>query len=291
MPSTRRLLIVVGILLCAFVSTGCEPVEPTSGKIGQIWLVDETYSPADEAVEARMNEIVPKVQFSGTPFKDVVQSLRKTGKVSIHVKWCALEIIGVKRTSTVSVDLTNVTFAKALQIILDNVSGVTPMGYLIDKGVITISHCDDLSRYTVTRIYDINDLIDRPKPAFPDKALLVEVIRKAIHRPIKAPKKDDAETLADAYQERIEELAEEIMDELPGRYTYIHDLMDLIRTTVDLTSWRGGEACGEIGSIMAFDGKLIITQTHNNHRTIRALLSAMREQTSTLPAWKKSASK
>ncbi len=289
--STHRLLIVVGIFLCAFVSTGCEPVGPTSDKIGQIWLVDETYTPADEAIRAKINETIPKVQCKGVKFADVVQFLRETGKVNIHVRWDPLETIGVERTTLVTVNLSNVTLKKALRVILDDVGGVTPMGYLIDKGVITISSCDDLSHYTVTRIYDVSDLIDRPKPDLPDKALLAEVIRKAICQPIKISKKDDAETLADAYQERIEELAEEIMDELPGRYTYIHDLMDLIRTTVDLTSWRGGEACGEIGSIMAFDGKLIITQTHNNHRIIRALLSAMREQTPTLPARNKSTSK
>ncbi len=307
MPNTRRILIVVGISLCAFVSTGCEPVGPASGskpvgpggfcepvrpvsvKIGQVWLVDETYTPADKAVEARMNEIVPKMQFDGMAFEDVVQFLRKTGKVNIYVKWDALEQAGVTKNTKVSVDLTNVTFAKALRVILEKVGGVTPMGYLIDEGVVTISTGDDLSRYTFTRVYDVSDLI-KPKPL---DAMPPPFSREAVHQPVRTSQgstnsgsgsgpagwdDDDYDDNDDDYD----------YDDLEER---TDDLMNIIRTAVEPASWRGGECGGDIGSVRAFDGKLVITQTKPVHRRIVRLLSAMRGQTPTLQARKKSASK
>ena len=81
MLNTHRLLIVVGISLCAFVSTGCEPVNPT---VGRIWLVNETYSPADAAVQARMNEIAPKLRFDGMAFQDTILLLRELGEGDVH---------------------------------------------------------------------------------------------------------------------------------------------------------------------------------------------------------------
>ncbi|MCK4626831.1 MAG: hypothetical protein KAV00_16080, partial [Phycisphaerae bacterium] len=284
MPSTRCLLIIVGISLCAAVLTGCEQPPPT---VGQVWLVDETYTPVDATIRAQMNEIVPKVQFDGVSFEIVVKSLQETGKVNIHVRWSALEAVGVDKDTWVGVDLTNVTFAKALRVILDDVGGVNPLDYIIDGSVITISHCDDLSRYTVTRIYDVSDLINRPKPASWEKAMLHRLLREAVHQPIRIVQEsedsgssdfspwdddDDLETLAEAYRGRISDLAEAVEEGFQNRR--LGELIDIIRTTVVPMSWL--EMSGETGSIFAFDGKLIITQTRKAHHRIERLLSALR---------------
>jgi hypothetical protein len=279
MLSTRRLLIVVGISLCAFVSTGCEPVEPTS-KVGQIWLVDETYSPADAAVRARMNKTIQEMQFEGLEFKDVVQLIREIGEVNIHVKWCALEQIGVTKSTKVSVDLRNVTAAKALRVILEKVGGVTKMGYLIDEGVITISTKDDLSLYTFTRVYDVNDLI-KPNPL--DKALP----RKTIHPTTRTSRGSTNSGSGSGSGWDDDDWDDD--DDDDDDWERIHDLMEIIRTTIEPDSWRGGDSSGDIGSVKALDGKLIVTHTKPVHRRIVRLLSAMRGQTPTLPARKKSA--
>ena len=56
--------------------------------------------------------------------------------------------------------LRDVKFSKALQIILASVSTDTvKLGYTVDQGVITISTAEDLAGNTLTRVYDIRDLI------------------------------------------------------------------------------------------------------------------------------------
>ena len=114
----------------------------------------------DRAVLAQLDKTLPELNFDGVAFADVVDFLRDVTGANVFVNWKALEGAGVEKTSPVSARVRNIKFAKALTIILDSVSGGTvPLGYTIDDGVITISTGEDLDKNTLTRVYDIRDLI------------------------------------------------------------------------------------------------------------------------------------
>jgi len=275
MPGTRRLLIVVGIFVCAAALTGCEKPKPTTG---QMWLVNESNSPIDAAVNAKLNQTVKKLDLDDIEFSTVVEFLRRASGINIYVKWRALKAVGVDKKTLVNVHLQNVTFRKVIRVVLDDISRVTELNYIADEGVLTISTKVDLGHIRVTRIYDVSDLI---KPTKMDKTLLVPLLRKALHEPVRESDHEPSlfgssnsdydvpSTLADAYRGQIGILAEAVMWELQNRR--LKNLIKAIQS-VDPLSWKPNDQ----GSIRVFRNKLIIRQTRSGHRDIATILSTLR---------------
>ncbi len=218
-----------------------------------------TESEADSAVRRRLNTVLPKLELPGVEFKDVVQFLREFGNVSIHVRWAALEMVGVTRKSKVNVHLTNVTLNKAIRVILDDVGGGNPLGFVLDEGVITISTMDDLSRRTVTRVYDIRDLVVR-MPNF--KGPNINLRRSGNNN-------NNAGGWGWGDDDDDDDDDEKTRDEM------IEDVLDLIRSTIDPDTWR--KTGGKHGSIREVGGQIIITQTAENQRALTDLLSQLRQ--------------
>ncbi|MCK4625890.1 MAG: TlpA family protein disulfide reductase, partial [Phycisphaerae bacterium] len=106
---------------------------------------------ANRVVRKRMRLVMPGMQFDRmrlNRLKDVLQHLRNVSNCPIHVKWAALEKMGITRDSKVDVRLTNVTMDKAIRTILDVVAGPGKLGFVVSGGVITISTQADLDRAT-----------------------------------------------------------------------------------------------------------------------------------------------
>lgn len=221
-----------------------------------------TESETDRAVRRRLEQKLAKLDFAGIDFKDVVQFLREVSNVSIHVKWAALEAVGIDQSTKVNVHLTNVTLKKAIRTILEDVGGVNPLAFVVDDGVITISTKDDLSRQTVTRVYDIRDLIIRV-PNFEGPKLSLTTSAGDNNAG------DDSGPFGDDDDD------DDTGNNEPTRAELITSILELIRSTIDPTSWR--ESAGEIGSIKELGGQIIVTQTSENQRSLLGLLSMLRE--------------
>jgi hypothetical protein len=229
-----------------------KPIAAGSGKV--------TGSEADRVVRRKLQCVLPKLELPGVDFKNVVQFLREFGNVSIHVKWAALERVGVTRESKVNVSLTNVTLEKAIRIILDDVGGANPLGFVLDEGVITITTMDDLSSRTITRVYDIRDLVIRmPKFKGPNINL-----RRSGNNNNNAGGWDWGDDDDDD-----DDGNEKTREEMTG------DILDLFRSTIDPNSWR--KTGGKHGSIREMGGQIIVTQTAENQRSLTDLLDQLRQ--------------
>lgn len=117
--------------------------------------------PEQRAVQAQLDRTLPEVSFDNIALGDVVEFLRDVTNANLFVNWKALEDAGIDRNTAVTVRLRNVKFSKALHVILDQVAGGGPkkLDYAVDGGVITVSTADDLAHNTVTRVYDVRDLM------------------------------------------------------------------------------------------------------------------------------------
>ena len=199
---------------------GCEPQAQPTREAGKIWDVDAielpvmtiAASPADRAARTKLRQVHRKIEFSGVPFEQVVEFIRDASSASIHVRWAALEAVGVNKDTPVNVKLADVTMQKALRTVLDDVGGINPLGYVVDDGVIVVTTAEDLDRRMVTRVYDVRDLTAPPRSA-PDEAMLRKIVQEALHRPVEPvstdlPSDEAALTLAETYQDRIDDLAE-----------------------------------------------------------------------------------
>ena len=226
---------------------------------------------ANRLTRKSMRSILPQVEFIETPFKDVVDFFRNYGGVSIYVNWGALQGAGLGEKSTVTVRLRNVSLEKALKTALEDLGGgATPLRYVVDEGVITISTKDDLGQKTLTRVYDIRDMIVRV-PSFTGPKISLE--------------SDDEDDDDDGGSGSV------FGDSTPGgsrgatttettvtRQQQIDSLLELIQETVERDSW-GGDAGSGPGSIKELGGQIIVTQTAENHRRMLDLLSKLREAT------------
>ncbi|HUT59487.1 MAG TPA: secretin N-terminal domain-containing protein [Phycisphaerae bacterium] len=209
-----------------------------------------TESEVNLAVMQRLQMKLNEAKFEQIEFKTVIEWLRQVSGLNIHVNWGALEIAGILPTTPVrSVNLTNVTVERALLSVLWDVGGATPLSYVVDEGVVTVSTKEDLSgpRYRRTVAYDIRDLIVTV-PSF--NAPRIELNQAAGN--------NAANEAAMSRQEVIQSLT------------------NLITQSVDPTSWRG-DAGGDIGSVQVLNGQLLVTQTKENQRTVAALIQQLRE--------------
>jgi hypothetical protein len=171
-----------------------------------------------------------------------MDSLRDQTNVNLLVDWRALEAAGIDRNTPVSTRVRDVKFSKALRIILDHVGGDTvKLSYAIDGNIVNVSTADSLAKDTVTRVFDIRDIIIEVPDYTAEKS---------------APQTQPA-------------------DPAKLRAKNIELVTDLIKETVDPDSWR--ENGGSVGALRELQGQLIITQTQENQRQIAVLLDQLRE--------------
>jgi hypothetical protein len=205
---------------------------------------------AGDAVELVLEKKLPEVKFDDRPFDEVVESLRGMTGANLFVNWRALAAAGIERKATVAIHVRDVSVREALRLILDDVGGGTVrLAFKAGERVITISTVEDMQRETVTRVYDIRDLI-------------VEI-------PDFGPPQTAAALAATATRPASHSAATLTHDDRVARVT------SLVQETVDPESWR--DAGGTVGAIRELGGQLIVTQTPENQEQVARVLETLRE--------------
>ena len=214
----------------------------------------------EEEVLRALDRRVREINFDQIELKDVIQFLRDVSGVNIWVQFSGLGAAGLSRNSPVNVCLHDVTLRQALEVILEDVGASAPLGWVIRGNTIVISTRDDLATRTVTRVYDVSDLIV-PVSVFVGPAIVPEAEQR---KP-----QIDPELVAE-HRECLEELG--VLEPKATRATLVNDLKDIIRSSIAPESWMDANRIG----IQEFDGRLVILQTLENHREIKELLAGLR---------------
>lgn len=105
---------------------------------------------------------VGEFRSDGDRLSDVIDRLRDRSGADIFVNWKALAAPGVTHDLPVTFRSPGPTLADVLDDLLIELcgSGNGPrLGYDVDEDVITISTSEDLSKNTLTRVYDIRDFL------------------------------------------------------------------------------------------------------------------------------------
>ena len=119
-----------------------------------------------------LNGEIANINLVGVSFVDAIDYLRDLSGANINVNWRLLQDKNVTKDTQVHVRLRSVSMRKALQLILDEAGGSTPLTYFIDQGVIEITTQEAADSKLVTRVYDVGDLIvDIPDFAGPSMNL------------------------------------------------------------------------------------------------------------------------
>jgi len=99
------------------------------------------------------------LKFDSTPLSDAIETMRKLTGINIHVNWKALEAEQITRDTPITLNVTNVTVSKALDLILSEASPDEKLSYTIDHGVLEVTTQELADKKLVARVYNVADLL------------------------------------------------------------------------------------------------------------------------------------
>ena len=137
----KKMIAMLGSLVLAATMIGYAVAQERPG------LRPPPPRPADRPpgeVHKRLRQKMPKLDFAGIAFKDVLQFFREVSNTNISVRRRVLKAAGVKMDTPINIHLRNVTFGKAIRVVLDDASGAVPLDFVVDDNVITISTREDI---------------------------------------------------------------------------------------------------------------------------------------------------
>ncbi|MBL9032196.1 MAG: hypothetical protein JNM80_10890 [Phycisphaerae bacterium] len=211
---------------------------------------------------------VPSVSFQDHALGDVIQFVQTITQTNLDVDWASLELAGIQKETTVSLNLTNVTYKTLLDRITEKVSGQDKSSradWAVIDGVVTIASEDRIRRNTALVVYDIKDLIiETPDYRDVPRIDLQQALQSAQGGSGQSPFRQEQQR----NDEQLTRDREERMDAL----------IDIITQHVDQEGWEAnGGTPGKITKMVSA-GNLIILNTPKNHRAIMGLLAKLREQ-------------
>ncbi len=228
-------------------------------------------------VRLKLRRRAPELRFDAKEFEEVLNELRALTGLNIHANWTALEAMAIEKDAEVTLDLRDVTYEKALKLILDEVgAGETELAYDIDDGVIQISTKEDLSRRTIIKVYNVQDLLI-DVPMFRGRQINLENIGQNQQQGGLGGGKyirGQGGGGGGAGGGNIFAGGGTDDEDQPTDDDPLEPIIELIQETIDPESWR--EAGGNVGSIQSLHQQLIVTQTSTAHTQLRDLLRDLR---------------
>ena len=106
---------------------------------------------------------IAKLTFDKIALEKVIKFFRGVSGANIHVNWKSLQVSGIERDTEIELDVANVTIARALDLVLDQISAnkdkYESVYWVVDRGVVTIATGTALDTKLQVRTYDVADLL------------------------------------------------------------------------------------------------------------------------------------
>lgn len=203
-----------------------------------------------------LNQHIDELNLESATLEDAIETVRKMTRANLVVNWNTLAAAAISRDVPIKLHLWNVTLGQALSAMLAVAGGESYTAYAVRHGVIVITTADALNAAATddVRVYDVRDLLN----AF-----------IASHSPPPGTQPADANPT--------------IANSTNGGWDQPHPttaadagqaLANIIEATVDKDTWKDNG--GSLGTLHVFAGRLVVTQTAENHRKLAALLRTLR---------------
>jgi type II secretory pathway component GspD/PulD (secretin) len=230
----------------------------------------------DAALQAQLDHHLPELRFNANSLSDVIDFLRDVTGTNIYVDWPALERASIAKDAPVTARLRDIKFSKALELIFKSVEGEDDdhkLGYTLDEGVITISTKKELNKNTITRKYDINDLLFVPTDATnaPDLSLQSASQGQSAGGGGGGGATGGGQSLFNNAGSTNNNT-----NNTQDRANRVDEIKKYITDNVDTNTWKDNG--GDVGSISSspLRAVLLITQTPEAHRKIQSVLDSLR---------------
>ena len=203
---------------------------------------------------AALDRVMAPVNFDRTPLRAAVKHIADSAQLGLEADWNFLQgTVNVHAAAPVTLRLSGVTHADALAAVLRQVPG---LDYRVTDGPLRIVAADGEPDVYV-RFYDVRALL-RDSISF---SAAVKRLNSALPAPPAAGSAgaDGSESTRDEHLAPLEQIV-------------VRDLSALLTKTIDPKSWADN---GGRGQIHYWAGRLIVSQTDDNHRQIAELLKLL----------------
>ncbi len=235
-----------------------------------------TQSVADRKTRQRLAQAIPNVSVRSRPFQAVVKFLRTTTNTNIVVNWNALEGAGVEKSTPVTLHLSDVAFKTVLRTVLNQAGASASLGYSISHGVIYISTEDQLSKQTVVRVYDIQDLLVQPPYFGSFPSFNLQSATSSGQTQINGGSGGLGGGGAQQQGSLFQTSGNNAGGAKPkSRRRMVREITKLIENTVARNSWVNNG--GTVGSMRELNGQLVVNQTPDTQVKVYNLLQQLRE--------------
>lgn len=243
LTKTAATLVLLLALAAAVGGPATQPRPSPANGPAVITLYDGT--PAPEPAESQLDVVLKEVKFDAVPLSHVLASLADLADLNLVPCWHELEAAGIEKTDPISLDLKNVTARDALSAICRSLSSQDSRPTFFAQGNLILFGADaSPGPAYIIRLYDIADLIVRERDR--ERHLWPE----------------PREGAGSATQYAIERIILIVSAATGNRLA------------------RTGALAGEVHEI---NGRLLITETPENHRRVEGVLAALRA-TAKVPA-------
>jgi hypothetical protein len=230
-------------------------------------------------VEEQLDTITAKVEFVHKSLKDVLADLGDKLKADIFVTQSSEA--NVDMPITLRVKEKAVSIRTILELVLDQVDDPATLddevGYTIRDGVVLITKRKESF---FTQVYDCRDLLAAAKkraPPAPDPVqAIIDKVTEAVRVQIAADGKDPKQNAS--LMTLLMQLGAMRHFAQPDRHS--HELTSAITNTVKPETW---EATGGTGTVMVFNGLLVVKQSPPVHLEVQQLLNLLRAAEPNLP--------
>jgi hypothetical protein len=122
-----------------------------------------TSQPAKTVPDLRriLRTTVPQVEWEDAPFGDVIAWLREQGELNVVVRWNVLQEVGIDEDTPVSLRLKDAKIATILAEVLAQLGQSKELRFIGIGRTLTISTHEDLNKKLYVKAYPVNDLLFR----------------------------------------------------------------------------------------------------------------------------------
>jgi hypothetical protein len=193
---------------------------------------------------------IPNINFGNIPLSDCFTFIQDISNQNIIVDWKNITASGIMKDENIDLHLKNVTVQQTLNLLLEQVSDT--LVYYNDNGAIRITTKDVAYTHTVTKVYDVQDLL-AVTPNF--------TIQNNVE-PQTQPQNSQPTTPSQTYS--LPSSVQPSQLPIPNTPTVItkpdaqlKSLITLIESSIEPTIWFDNG--GTVGYISSFNGLLIVT--------------------------------
>jgi len=111
-----------------------------------------------------LNQRIPEVMLDQQPLEQVIEFIEDITQMNVIPRWQVLEDAGIERDKEITVKLRNLPLRSVLWAILNEAGGSDlKLAYRAEGNLLVLSTKEQLGDSLVTYVYDVSDLLFRPR--------------------------------------------------------------------------------------------------------------------------------